>query len=80
MSKNFKKYKKNLWHKSRPKIKDSSETGNLKNPDINLKVISFQGSWVNKLYDENFHKRKVILLYPICITFGKHPKFHSNLS
>ena len=56
--------KKVLWQNSRPKIKHKTlsnnfETGGLKNVDINLKVISFQCSWVKKLYDENLHEWKI---------------------
>ena len=77
--------KKFLWQNSRPKIKHKTlsntfETGGLKNVDINLKVISLQCFWVKKLYDENFHKRKVIPLHLICITFDQHFKFPSNIS
>ena len=56
------------------------ETGCLKDVIINLKVISLQCSWFQKLYDENFHEWKVILLYLICNTIGQNFKFHSNLS
>ena len=74
-----------LWQHSRPKIKHKTlsntfETGGLKNVDINLKVISLQCSWVKKLYDENFHKWKIIPLHLIRITLGQNFKFHSNLS
>ena len=46
--------KKILWQNSRPKIKHKTlsntyETGSLKNVDINLKVISWQYSWVKKI-------------------------------
>ena len=77
--------KKLLWQNSCPKIKHKTfsntfETDSLKNVDINLKVISLQCSWVKKLYDENFHEGKVILLHLICIIFGQNFKFHSNPS
>ena len=50
-----------LWQNSRRKIKHKTlsntfQTGELRNADINLKVISLQSSWVKKLYDENFHE------------------------
>ena len=85
LSKNFKNTKKMLWQDSLPKIKhkilsNTFETGGLKNVDINFKVISLRCSWVKKLYDENFHKWKVIPLYLIRITFGQNFKSHSNLS
>ena len=78
-------HKKILWQNSCPKIKHKTlsnifETGSLKNVDINLKVISLQFCWVEKLCDENFHKWKVILLYSIYITFGQNSKFRSNPS
>ena len=61
-------------------LSNTLETGSLKNVDNTLKVISLQCSWVKKLYNENFHEWKVILLQLICITFGQNFKFHSNLS
>ena len=74
-----------LWQNSHPKIKHKTlsntlETGGLKNVDINLKVIRLQCYWVKKLYDENFHKWRVIPLHLIPITFVQNFKFHSNLS
>ena len=74
-----------LRQNSRPKIKHETlsntfYTASLKNVDINLKVISLQCFWVEKLYDENFHEWKVIPLHLICITFGQNFKFRSNLS
>ena len=81
----YKIQKKILWQNSRPKIKhktlsNSFKTASLKNVDVNLKVISLQFFWATKLYDENFHKWKVVLFYSICIKFGQNSKFHSNLS
>ena len=81
------------WENSRPKLKHKTlsntfETGGLKSVDINLKVISLQSSWVNKLYDENFHEWKVIPLHLIRITFGQNydtklltsfPVFYKNI-
>ena len=50
-----------LWQNSRTKMKykplfDTFETRGLKNVDINLKFISLQCSWAEKLYDKNFHE------------------------
>ena len=61
-------------------MSNTFKTGDLKNVDINLKVITLQCSWVKKLYDENFHEWKVIPLHLIRIIFGQNFKFHSNLS
>ena len=74
-----------LWRNSRAKIKhqtlcNSFETGDLKNVDINVKVTSLLCSWVQKLYDNNFHEWKIIPLYLIDKNFGNKFKFHSNLS
>ena len=74
-----------LWQNSRPKIKHKTlsntfETGDLKNVDINLKVINLQCCWVKKLYDENFLEWKVIPLHLMCIKIAQNFKFHSNFS
>ena len=74
-----------LWHSAKPKIKHNTlcsnfENGGLKNVDINFKIKSLQCSWIKKLYDENFHKWKIIPLYLINKYFGSNFKFHSNLS
>ena len=57
-------------------MSNTFETGGLKNVDISLKVCIAHES--KKLYDEDFHEWKVILLHLICITFAQ--KFRSNLS
>ena len=53
--------------------------GGLKNVDVKSKIISLQCSWIKKLYDENFHKWKIIPLTLIKNTFGECFIFHSNL-
>jgi len=74
-----------LWRNSNVKIKhqtlcNSFETGGLKNVDINVKVTSLLCSWVQKLYDNNFHEWKIIPLHLIAKNFGSKFNFHSNLS
>ena len=74
-----------LWHNSQVKIKhqtlcNSFETGGLKNVDINVKTTSLLCSWVQKLYDNNFHEWKIIPLHLIVKKFGNKFNFHSNLS
>ena len=44
------------------------------------KVTSLQSSWVKRLYDDCFHKWKIIPLYQLNKTFGPSFKFHPNLS
>lgn len=48
--------------------------GGLKNVDINLKC-----SWIKQLYNDRFHKWKLIPLQLIQSTCGTNFKFHSNL-
>ena len=43
------------------------------------KIVSLQCSWVQKLFDKNFHEWKVIPLYLFELYLGKNFKFHSNL-
>ena len=74
-----------LWRNSHVKIKhqtlcNSFETGGLKNVDINVKTTSLLCSWVQKLYDNNFHEWKIIPLHLIVKNFGNKFNFHSNLS
>ena len=54
-----------LWNSSFPKIKHGTickyfQYGGLKNIDIKSKIIILQCFWVKKLYDEGFHKWKII--------------------
>ena len=67
-----------------PKIKhetlcNSFDEGCLKNVDINLKIASFQCSWIKQLYDDKFHKWKLIPLHLIKSRFEINFKFHLNL-
>ena len=48
--------------------------GGLKNVDINSKIVSLQCSWIKGLYDDKFHKWKLIKS-----TFGINFKFPTNL-
>ena len=74
-----------LWNNSNPKIKHKIlckryENRDLKNADMQNKVTSLQNSWVKRLYDDCFHKWKIIPLYQLNKTFGPSFKFHPNLS
>ena len=74
-----------LWRNSHVKIKhqtlcNSFETGGLKNVDKNVKTTSLLCSWVQKLYNNNFHEWKIIPLHLIVKNFGNKFNFHSNLS
>ena len=82
---NLKRYKRVfLWNKSSPKIKHETlckdyKAGGLKNVDIPNKVIAVQCSWIRRLYDDSFHKLKLIPPYLIEKLFGTRFKFHVNL-
>ena len=54
--------------------------GTLRNVDIKTKLISLQCSWVKKLFDDNHHDWKTILLFLIIMYFGKNFHFHPDLS
>ena len=47
--------------------------------DIFTKVISWQCSWIKRLYDENFHKWKIIPSNLINTIYCENFKFHSCL-
>ena len=73
-----------LWKNSSPKIKHETlcnyyKGGGLKNIDILNKIISHQCSWIRRLYDNSFHKWKLIPFFLITNSFGSSLKFHSNL-
>ena len=73
-----------IWKGKNRKIKNSIlcngyESGGLKNVDIFSKVVTFQYSWIKRLFDNNFHQYKLIPLYLIRQYLGKNLKFHSNL-
>ena len=57
-----------IWKTRNPKIKHDTlcknyENGGLKNVDITYKKVSLQCSWIRRLYDNNSHNWKVILLH-----------------
>ena len=59
-----------LWGKKNAKIKRATlcchyADSGLKSVDISSKIVSLQGSWVRRLFDNNFHQWKVIPLYLI---------------
>ena len=73
-----------IWKNGNPKIKQGTlckdyENGGLKNVDITFKIISFQCSWVKRLYDSSTLDWKLIPLNLITQKLGKHFLFHSNL-
>ena len=73
-----------FWNNSSPKIKNETlcndyKAGGLKNADIPSKIIALQCSWLRRLYDNSFHKWKMIPLYLIEKSFGTSFKFHPNL-
>ena len=73
------------WENSTSKIKhgtlcNDSKDGELKNVDIQKKIISLQCSWVKRLYDDSFYEWKIIPLHLISKTLGQSFIFHSNLS
>ena len=73
-----------LWKNKNPKIKHETlckdyDKGGLKSVNISSKLVSLQCSWVQKLYDKNFHEWKIIPLYLLNFYLGKNFNFHSNL-
>ena len=73
-----------IWNGLKPKIKNLTinnnyENGGLKNVNIAAKISSLQSSWINKLFNENFHDWKIIPLHIIHKSLGKKFVFHSNL-
>ena len=68
------------WKGKNPKIKNSTlcnyyEYSGLKNVDIFSKVVNLQCSWIKRLFDNNFHKWKLIPLYLIRQYLGKTLNF-----
>ena len=61
-----------LWNKY--------EQRGLKPVDMFPKITSLQCSWVEKIYDDSFHARKVITLFLIKNYLVKNFLFYSNLS
>ena len=73
-----------VWKEKNPKIENSTlcndyDFGGLKNVVICSNVVRLQCSWIKRLFDNNFHQWKLILLYLICQYLGKNFTFHSNL-
>ena len=73
-----------IWHDSSPKIKHETlrmefKAGDLKNIDIRFKFVNLQCSWAKRLYNDCFHKWKIIPLHLLDKYFGPSFKFHSNL-
>ena len=57
-----------IWHDSSSKIKHEKlrmefKAGGLKDVGIRFKLVSFQCSWLKKLYDDCFHEWKIIPLH-----------------
>ena len=82
---NLRKYKRIIfWNNSSPKIKNEAlcnnyKVGGWKIVNIKNKIIALQCSWIRRLYDNYFHKWKLIPLYLIERSFGTSFKIHSNL-
>ena len=73
-----------IRQRKKAKIKHSSlcngyEKGDIKNIDLRNKIKNMQCSWVKRLFEEDFHDWKVILLFLIGEHLGKNPKFHNNI-
>ena len=47
--------------------------------DIKHKILALRCSWIQRLYNENFHDWKLIPLRYIHKAFGKNFRFYSNL-
>ena len=76
-------HKEFIWNHKRPKIKkkliNNFDKGGLKDVDIPPKITSLQCSWFERLFDTNFHDKKIIPLFLIENYFGKNFKFHGSL-
>ena len=66
--------KKNILH-----FEAATKTVNLKDVDVIAKVISLRCSSINRLFDEHFHKRKIIPAYLIKTEFCENFKFRPFL-
>ena len=51
----------------------------LKSIHIFSKIVSLQCSWIQTLYDNNFHKWKIVAINLLTRYLGKNFNFHSNL-
>ena len=54
--------------------------GDLRNVDINTKFASYQCSWIKRLYDDSFHKWKLISVHLINTTIIPSFKCHPILA
>ena len=73
-----------LWGNKLAKIKHNTIynnfiEGDFKSADIKHKILALTCSWIQRLYNENFHEWKLISLRYIHKAFVKNFKFHSNL-
>ena len=73
-----------IWHGKMAKVKHNTlynvyEKEGLKNVDLKNKITSVPCSWVKKLFEDDFHDRKIILLLLIGKHLGKNFKFHNNI-
>ena len=72
-----------IWKNSNPKARHETPCKECKdshkNVDIPKKMISFQCSWVRRLYGNSFYGWKIIPLRLIKNAFGNSFRFHSNL-
>ena len=76
--------KKFLWSNKKAKIKHDTlcndyKDGCLKNVEIVHKINALKCSWLQRLYNDNFHEWKIIPLRYISLYLGKDFKFHSSL-
>ena len=51
----------------------------IKNVNISAKISILQSSWIQRLFNENFHDWKILPLHIIHKSLGKKFVFHSNL-
>ena len=51
----------------------------LKNFDISAKIVSLQCFWIRRLYDNYFHKWKLIKLHLITMSFRSNFRLGSNI-
>ena len=73
-----------IWQGKKAKIKHSTlcngyANGRLKNVDLRNKITSIQCSWVQRLFEDDFHDWKVIPLFLIGKYLCKNFKFHNNI-
>ena len=71
-----------LWNQSTPysTLCNSFATGGQRNVDINTKIAGLQCSWIKRLYDDSFHKWKLISVHLINTTIIPSFKCHPILA